>query len=656
MKNINKLFLGVSMVILPQIAFAQSIVTDFDKKVIMTDSLNLPQNESVKTLMTLLPELLQRPGDYVLSNYDIQINDMSVSSACDVALSQLQIVDVEKIEISESPISSYNNNGQGGSINIILRNSGKDGASTWGSIGGSIESPLDFAPQFNIGHKTKKFTFHGMVLEELFNNTSDLESIVFNGGQYSTCNVTSTDERFRTHLARAYMQYNLTDKDIFKWNVSHVYLYDRDYITAGHNNVGVSEIVERKTDLRTSINYLHKFSRSSLETEVQYLFTPGKNISETFGTRMNHFRYRNHNFSGKIEYVANLLPASQSPSFLKFTTGSNFNRSINTQTLGTTEYESEVGNYTEMVPDNKTWYVMPYANFEGQFGKFRFKAVGEFQHYSYRISLGESPVNVVSNDFTGKIMTVWNFHPHKKIRLTLDRRLERPSAEYLYPYRVFHPIIGGYVQGNKNLKPMLSHEIGIDYIADYKWNGDHSLVLNAGTNYNIINDIITPYTEDGSSNDANGLGLSQSYRTYKNSGKSNILNANLMALYSYKMFSLSFTGNIFHKHARIDGSSDHYTYYNLSLFPHFNLKDGWYGGAKFIYYSKVKQSDQTLSDCALTQMSVGKSWNNLFVYLYQSVALHKYATDISYVGGQRSMVRNYEMVRNTVGLGVKYTF
>lgn len=135
MKNLRCTLL-LAAVVCSLHAASQAIETSFDKKIIHTDSLNMPRNTSASGLLTLLPELLQRPGNFLLSNYDIQVEGMSVGDAADVALYQMQMVDIEKIEVVESPLSSYQNNGQGGSINIILRSAGKDNDRLWGSANG----------------------------------------------------------------------------------------------------------------------------------------------------------------------------------------------------------------------------------------------------------------------------------------------------------------------------------------------------------------------------------------------------------------------------------------------------------------------------------------------------------------------------------------
>ena len=114
-------------------AATQAIEVSLDKKVIYADSLNLAPNTDVATMLSLLPELLERPGWSSITHYDIKIQGISVGNASDVTLYQLRLNDIEKIEISDSPVSSYLNNGQGGSIDITLREPLSRERKTWGS-------------------------------------------------------------------------------------------------------------------------------------------------------------------------------------------------------------------------------------------------------------------------------------------------------------------------------------------------------------------------------------------------------------------------------------------------------------------------------------------------------------------------------------------
>lgn len=97
------------------------VEVSYDRKVIHTDSLALPSSINVGALLRLLPELLARPGDNTLSNYEVQIDGVSVGEAADDVLSIVQLEDVKRLEVNNSPTMSDLNNGQSGSINIWLR-------------------------------------------------------------------------------------------------------------------------------------------------------------------------------------------------------------------------------------------------------------------------------------------------------------------------------------------------------------------------------------------------------------------------------------------------------------------------------------------------------------------------------------------------------
>lgn len=642
---------------LPCISIAQSVQVNYDKKVIMTDSLNLPPNLGMSSVLSILPELLQRPGNFIMSNYDVQIMGMSVGDAADVAINQLQIVDVEKIEVSESPISSYTNNGQGGSINFVLRSSTDNDKHFWGSAGTSVSYQTNLAPQFNIGYSNSKLLIRGMILGEINNTTSDVEDLTFKKDKFISSSKTSTDNQFRTQLARAYLQYTPSSKDIININVSEIYSSDKEKVEYDYAAISSSETEKKSTNLQAMVNYQHKFGKSTLTTELQYIYIPGKNHYYESGMCSNDNDYHSNQLAGKIEFNASLLdkPATHNHKQKKasITMGVNLNRVNKTEDiiLDDLRYGSSI---VQIDPDNKTFYAMPYVRFESTLGRFRLKMVGEFQHFKYDIRRKDLPFSKKSNDFTGKFMGEWHFTPQQNLRLILDRKLQRPNDEQLYPYRMYNPNRMVYEEGNTELDPTMSHEVALDYIINKKYNNEQAMTINVGANFNhVSNIIISKFTQAQATQ---CIGLSQKYLIFANDGNSNILGANLMALYTYHAFTISFTGNVYHKHQHSDNTSNYSTYYNLSLYPHFNLKDGWHGGARLIYYSKEEQKNATLGSSAVAFMTVGKAWNKLFVYAYEKISMQKHSIDRTYEGIDTALEKHYDMVPNCVGIGMKYTF
>lgn len=639
------------LILLSATANAQSVQVDLDKKTIFTDSLNLPGNTSAYSMLTMLPELLQRPGTTFLSNYDIQIEDMSVNETGDVALNQLMIDDIEKIEVSESPLSSYNKNGVGGCINIVLREHGKHGDRLWGSAGIQVSHPSNIAPQFILGHRSSTFMVRGVFMSDIFNYPSSSETINYNAaGKLTGSTRADNYKKYRSQVARLYMLYEPNQNDAIKFNVSQTYSYSKDYSTPQYETELKNITKDNATNLHSLLNYTHKWNESQFVIEAQYQYSPGSTFKYVPKEQIFDNDYHSHNVSGKVEFKSDLHPGSKANT-LSLGVGSNLNSMFKSDEMSS----QLIGVHTtiERDPQNNTYFVQPYAFVEYQGKSVHMKFTAELQHFRYDIKRMDEEYKVTSNDFTGQLITEWHFKPHKCLRFIADRKLERPSDEQLFPILNFDLEEMQYVWGNPYLTPMLSHELKLDYIADYKWD-ERSLIFNMGASYNNVSNIINSVQKGGSDSDSDSpLGATLKYLTFTNGGTNHIYNGNLMALYQHKAFTLSLSANIYHKD--IDGNLKHHTYYNVSLHPQFTLNDGWHGGAKLTYYSKVHMHNGTLSDSAATSLSVGKRWKGIYVYVFDTIGLQKNARDVSTGADGSKTVNVYNMVPNTCGIGLKYT-
>lgn len=649
MKSIALMMMGMC---LSCNVMAQSVKVDFDKKVITTDSLNMPANTNAYTLLALLPELLQRPGDFYYSNYEVNVDGMSVSNVRDAALQQLQIDDIEKIEVDESPISSYKNNGVGGTINIVLRSHGAKSDALWGSASNILSYPFNESPLLFVGHRSKAFMVKGLLLADIANSSSEEYTDSYNSNGMLLNRKTVTDsERYRGQMARAYMQFDLSPKDILKVNLSQSYSYNSKLTTKDFDVSSATMDKTKYTQLYALMNYEHSYRRGKIIAEMQYNYKPGTRRNNLHNRMDYNLDFKNSCFSGKVEYKTALL-RQDAPGSVDLGMGFNFNNDFNeTDSHGFLD-EYNIGERTD--PKYNTYFLQPYMFLESRFGPVRIKMSGEFQHFCYYVKEREAEQRVRSNDLTCKLITEWHFAPQKHLRLILDRKLQRPSNEQLFPFVILNSDSWGLARGNAHLTPELSHEIKLDYVSDYRW-GDHSLMIELGGSYNYITDMVNATTETFTAADGENV-KGRSYTTYENSGKNNVLSGNLLAMYSYKTFTLSMTGNVYHKHLENYGVSDHFTYYNLSLYPQFRMKGGWHGGAKLTYYSKVHRNGGTLSDCATASLTIGRRLGNLFVYAFDRVTLHEKSEDVIHADDGSKTVHLYNMSPNTAGFGVTYTF
>ncbi len=631
-------------------------MTDFDKKVIYTDSLNMPGNTSADALSSLLPELVQRPGELVMNNYDIKIDGTSLGSAADVALTNLHIVDVLKVEVSHSAMSSYQNNGQGGSINFVLRSKGDSGKNTWGSVGAALASTVDKSTQLLLGYKTDKLLFKGILLGEVYDTTNGTQSITYDNGKPVKQTSTSQDTNFRTELARLHMQYKISTKDVLTFNVSEMYIYNKAYI---EQDFSIDNSVTQRLNslnLSADIKYQHSTQRNKFAVEMKYNYSPKHNNDDIRDFYNYDNRQKTNTLSGKLEYKNIFLKTTSRNGISKtadITVGSNFNTSLSHEDANIIDHTA-VGPTVRHLPKNNTYYISPYMNLSGAFGKLRLKLDTEFQHFRYNIERNNNSHSAISNTLTGKLMAEWHFTEAQNLRFILDRKLKRPSADQLYPNRLYIPKQMSYVEGNPDLLPTMVHEVTLDYIHNYSWSTFNNLIFNVSTSYSNVVDIISSKRVKVTS-EPEAAEVSHDYITYVNSGTSKVLSANLMALYSYKVFSLSFAGNMYHKMSGSAGNNKEYTYFNFSVYPYFTLKDGWNGGARFVYFSRINQTNGYTGDSAVSCITVGKSWRKFSVYLLNDVALNKTDKDVTTSGTQRTE-RRYNLVQSFVGIGMKLMF
>ena len=648
---------------------AQFVSVDFDKKVLYTDSLRMPGSTSIDILMTTLPELLCRHGDNTLSNYDIQIAGMSVLGARDATLAQLRISDVERIEVSESPTSSYLNNGQGGVINLILRR--KD-SGLWGSAALDASYPTDVMPALTLGYVKGQWTLNGIAMGEYYRPHNDVveweEHTQLASQSPSTVireNVTSWNQ-----LARLYTQCRLSPRDKLTWNLGEYTSSTRQARYASTTDQKTNAQYTTNTTLQTLLSYSHTFNpQSSLTAELQYVYSPTTNgldqnqyMSEEDIDIVFDNEATTHNVNGKLSYQLNFLP-SASPSVCNLTLGMAGN---GTFTRGQMTYLDRSCAVSPNLYTTRydTYYLMPFAKLKVQVGRFRLSLSGEFQHLNTLINPDENNPKIedytkISDAFTCKLIGEYHFTPRQLLRLIIDRKLQRPSKTQQYPFTTFNPERYEYVRGNNNLSDEGVVQVGMDYVSSYQW-GPHRLQTTLAANYYHVSDLIIGYTVGGTSN-PDGIGLTQRYLTFCNGGHDNILAGGIMALWQYRRLQVSAAANVYHNKQETktpqetSTSQNHYTYYNINLQPSITLPRNWSVAANFMYNSRVTRYNQYLGQSSTLGIYLNKTWHHLGIYAYAIVSLLGNATDAS-VSGDVIHYYRYPQVRNGGGAGIRYIF
>lgn len=641
-------------------AYGQAVEVSLDKKVIYADSLNLAPSTSVATVLALLPELLERhiAGLSAISNYDIKIQSMSVGDASsDATLYQLRLNDIEKIEVSDSPVSSYLNNGQGGSIDITLRQPAMSERNTWGSASLCATSATDVMGQANVAYRTERLLIRGIAMADYYYGTDESVEQSFEAGKPAgPAATTSTTSKFWSQMARAYCTYNPTQRDELKFNLSQHRSGKRDKINSdAADATNPTKQYTTTTELQCYAKYEHDFGlRSKLEVEAQYVYSPQVSSYNTGTLRYYDSHKYSHNLGGSVKLTASPLPATSDAHYLDLALGCNINKSWVSQSLENLDNTFVDASIMHNDASGGSLFLMPYISAESTLGNFSFKAEAQYNIFRRTMAVKDD-FKQHRYDFTCNMMAEWHINRAHTVRLTLNRALQRPSAEQSYPYLIYHPVDRVYSKGNVDLATVMLHQIGAEYVTYMRFGG-HALQVNVGARYNHVGDIICQHNV-GVTPPSGVIGLPLSYRTFINDGDNDIVSGNLMAIYSYRRVSISLAANLFHNDQQVSGGKDHYDYFNISLLPTWQLPGGWNTSAGIVYYSKVSRANSTLGACAHANLAVSKTLGPFNLSLYGTIGLDGKAKDsnTNAAEGSRS-TKEYRPVSNRICVALNYLF
>lgn len=678
MKTIKVTLLLIGMVFCTLAAAQKPMIeVSNDKKKINVHELGLPESTSLNDVLRMLPELLSRPASWMYENYAIEINGIDVGDARDAVLSQLLISDIKDIEVSENPISSYQNNGEGGSISINLIDLEDNGKVT-GSVSLGASYPLDIFPAINAGYKKGKFSIQALAIAEVFNQNNIIKNIDNEADNEHTSE--SSDYKFATEMAMVKMVYNPTANNEFKLSLSENWRKEDNTTNVETTISGTGMLTlryfdEKKlTNLFAKFEYNHYFGSASkpksekptLKFETTMTYRPTKESNKC----VFYSFYDDNNFksiAGKLEYLLPLARQVRSDKMdLKIGTNFNIGNSNDDSDFGITgitRYSNILNTkeLTNFLLDTKelTTFLSPYFQAEYINDKLSVKGIFEYQYYKYDVK-SDNPHQFMQiqgqNDryqtcnkaFTGKLMIGYRFAPNQTIRLIADRKIKRPSSSQIYPYLILNPKDLVFIKGNPDLKPLLSHEITIDYITEVD-NMTNSVMMNIGFSFIQVNDVIVKSKEQMPMVFENTL---DEYYTFLNSGDNYITKTNFMIFYKRKVFSILFTANVFNNIGSKDyTSSNHYTYFNSMISPTFRFKYGWSFTTSLTYNSNVIKLNETLGNNLFAGIVLTKNFNKFDIGVSANISLLKNTKDFS-----DKVTTTYNAITNIFGVGFRYRF
>lgn len=667
-------------------AFAGEHVIELkeDKTIIHPELLGYNENTTLKDVLLLLPELISRTTGWAIANYSVQLDDKDVGDAKDVVLLQTRLVEIDCIEVSNSPTVSEQVNGHGGTINVKLRNP-EEGTHGTTSLG--LSTYWSVQPSLYLTHKKDKFTLRSTMLFEYDAVNDDRDREILRKRDVSDLHRTlflENEKRYADILGQTVkldMRYDFDAQNTLKFwafengafnnGTSHMeaeshtaltkdtvfyYRFGRDDKHVNNRDIFVSALAE----------FEHQYKAGgSLVINAGYNYHPTFNYTlqdadgAYFSGKKNAYNIRRgllHEFTGKVE-SKHTLPIANQEHDLQFKYGVNVNYSRDlSEKLDSVWWNLDAPSILAETQYNvNTLYASPFIEWTYGYRGLKIQAGVRYQYYSRDFRLEQrygqpllsttdtliNPNETLRNhDVSASLNVTYEFSKQHRLRMIAARNLVRPDNTQAYPNLMID--WGSMTAYEKcDLKNAHTYNVDLDYVFDWEQDG-HRLFLNTGLNYIFSNNII------GSSSERWDVLPDLQRVLFFNGGTSHQGSAELGLSYRYAGFSMCFSGNTFF-------SKDMF-YYNLSLSPIYSFPKDWHLAGQLAYYSKVHNGQTTLGDCFYAQIRLHKNIRNWMVYLELADIFDYRTTDIVNYSENEYMKTSYDLYRRSLAVGFTYKF
>lgn len=632
----NRVFLTVCIIFLAAVsAGAQeyTLKVDTDKKIIYIDKLNLPGYICASEVLQILPEFASRENES-FNTYDIQYDGKSVGMSRDVMLVQTRLQEIEKIEISTSSVSTQQNGSYSGTINFIPR---KADEGTGGELFLDGSTMPVVMGTTNVNFKKNRFTLRSFATVEGYWPSSKKQFEKYNSEEY-TRGTQYTDVNYFEETARVNLEYETKNGTFKGWYMESlqcdnnfqkdVHRTEKDMSrTAGEGMALVTDDTQLSNSRSSSFSiyakgqYEHRFNPDSkLKIYAGYEGNP-----TTSGDDLT----RKNLFDAEVKYLVPVLRRGE--------------RLFSIETGGNTTLTKKESPHIGV----RSTYLSPFATLKFKSPKWSVEVAGRYQYFNRDIMLLEKdPYDNKSNDFTANANIIWQFRPHRAIRVMAYRNIVRPSDIMVFPGLNQDYDQGILVMGNPNLKPTLIHSVEADYICDWQSKKKNNFTLDLGIGFVNADGLFekTYY-------DANGK--ASVYVKYTNSGIDNLITANMSFIYQSPLMTLSFAANVFTNLSKKEGMNDYSTKYNLSFTPIFNFPDNWMLSGRYMYNSPVNHPFSKTSESIYAKIRFGKKIGRWTVHLEFSDIFNTPIVEENDSDGMHTAY-TYDMYKKYIGIGCSY--
>lgn len=442
------------------------------------------------------------------------------------ALKMIPAEQIKSVEVITSPSAKYDAEGSGGIINIITKKKTAEGVS--GSVNTTVGTRSNNGA-FNLNAKTGRLSMNGSLgLNQAYPQNSKVFN--YNSAIVEGVTNTTTQDGFSKWSRVGYNGSLGLDYDFNAYhNISTTAKMNRfsnggpgrsDIVRNGVSSVNLRDMDMSFNNLDWNVDYRKTSKREGEEFSVSAQLSTGRNgsdFSNTFSTAgiPDEVVIRGHNTGKNNEYT---VQSDYTYPFSKTTILETGVKGIFRNIVSDYDLQQQDFDYDQNVAS--AYGVMGFKLTK----KISVKA-GLRAEYTKINGLAGNSLNF-DNDYFNlfpSMLISKTLKPMTTVKLSYNRRIQRPSLFYLNPFRnesdVYNPM-----EGNPKLSPELTDNIELGYSTFIKGS-----VINASVFYrttgNVIESAIRPIVEGGES---------KNLTTYENVGTSQSYGFNLFGSYNPK--------------------------------------------------------------------------------------------------------------------------
>ncbi|MGN0234750.1 MAG: TonB-dependent receptor domain-containing protein [Paludibacteraceae bacterium] len=686
--------------------FVPGVLVDVDKKIIRPQALGLSAGYTLQEILELMPELLDRGNEDMLSRYTLQMDDISVGQSKDVVLTSLRAEEIDFIEIMHSPTVSVQQNGEGGVINVHLKPIEQNfHGSAMTNVYTNFYNTVDVSPSVYFTYGSEKWQMRANMVVEYYHPTefTQLETRVHNIGTVgardtTTLRLDTTVTNYLQQTAKLQFDYRPTTQDVLTFGVWESMQWEtarsrtfattyRPYETAEMpllwqqtESGSAQTAIANKTNVTAMVKYKRQYLLGGeLQADVLYNYGYREDASDTRyaasdGTMLGQQILGNTDCPHEVQLnlqtrhaiAPDRLGVYDSEMWL--TAGVNCSYTFRKNQLYQHAEGQETFYYHQDLGLQKNQiYASPLLQWDYRIGSVKLQAGVRYQMLNRILTTNSQPRwTGTEHDWTGSINASWAITRKHTLQLNIARNILRPEDEQLFPYPYYLPASQEVVVGNDSLHAAYFHNVGVNYLFRYPFTKEDEgrLVLHVGINYIRADGLIK---KQGKIYEDYYGGLP--YKTYVNRESSNVVSLSGSLFLRYRIFSMSVAGNMY---VNCKTANDYYWYYNLSMSPCFAFRNQWLLSGKLMYNSKIETTSSYVGDCFYMQLRLSKKIGNWTIHagisdIFDMKAVDRtthinedYQTTHGIVVGttkqQEITIRTYDLYKRLAMVGAVYAF